>query len=152
MSREKYIEELKNGHERIEEIFQLLRKVIDEEHEPDTGAAMSALGELRDILVAHVKGGDEHFYPVLRQRAIELGQEALLSSIDLFAETMHGISDKVGGFFVRYKTKEDIQRDIEGFKVKLAEIIEIVEERIKSEEGSLFYIYRAYFPEEGCEA
>ncbi len=152
MKREKYLGELKSGHERVEEIFHHLRNVIEEEHKPDIGAAMSTLGELQDILVSHVKDEDEYFYPALRQRAVELGQEALIPSIDLFAESMHGISEKVGGFFARYKTEEDIQGDIEGFKVKLAEIIEIVDERIKSEEGSLFYIYRAYFPDEGYEA
>ncbi|MFQ5586116.1 MAG: hemerythrin domain-containing protein [Thermodesulfobacteriota bacterium] len=148
MRSERYIAELQGGHKRIEEIFTVLRKVIEEEHEPDIGAAMRALGELKDILVSHVKDEDEHFYPALRQRAVELGQEALLPAIDLFSDSMHGISEKVGAFFGRYEKEGDVQKDIEGFKVKLAEIIEIVEERMKSEEGSLFYIYKAYFPEE----
>ncbi|NOS35567.1 MAG: hypothetical protein GQ522_02905 [Deltaproteobacteria bacterium] len=151
MKRRKYISELKGEHKRIEEIFRLLRKIIDEEHDPDSGAEMKALEELKEVLVTHVKNEDEHFYPALRQRAIELEQEALLPSIDLFSESMHRISKKVGSIIEQYSTEEYVLKDIEGFKVKLEDIMEIVEERMKSEEGSLFYIYQKYFPEEECE-
>jgi len=148
MVKERYIAELKKGHERVEEIFSLLREIINEEQTPDMGAAVSVLDELRGLLVAHVKNEDDNFYPVLRRRAVELGQEALLPSIDLFAQSMHAVTKRVEEFFGRYSTEADILGDIEGFKVTLLDIIESVEERMKSEEGSLFYIYRAYFPEE----
>ena len=138
---------------RIEEIFRLLRKIIDEEHDPDSGAEMKALEELKEVLVTHVKNEDEHFYPALRQRAIELEQEELLPSMVLysFSDSMHGIGKNVVSFIEQYLTEEDVLKDIEGFKVKLEEIMEIVEERMKIEEETLFNIYQKYFPEEECE-
>jgi len=149
MVKDRYIGDLKKGHKKVEDIFSLLREIINDEERPDMGAAVSALNELRGVLLAHVKGEDDHFYPALRRRAVELGQEALLPSIDLFAQSMHAITKRVDEFFGLYSTEADILGDVEGFKVTLLDIIESVEERMKSEEGSLFYIYRAYYPEEG---
>jgi hypothetical protein len=114
---------------------------------------MKALEELKEVLVTHVKNEDEHFYPALRQRAIELEQEELLPSMVLssFSDSMHGIGKNVVSFIEQYLTEEDVLKDIEGFKVKLEEIMEIVEERMKIEEETLFNIYQKYFPEEECE-
>ena len=152
MKRRKYISELKGDHKRIEETFRLLRNIIDEEHEPDSGAEMKALEELKEVLMTHVKNEDEHFYPALRQRAIELEQEELLPSMVLssFSDSMHDIGKNVVRVIEQYLTEEDVLKDIEGFKVKLEEIMEIVEERMKIEEETLFNIYQKYFPEEEC--
>jgi hemerythrin superfamily protein len=148
MKSAKYISELESGHERIKGLFRLLRELIDTEGEPDSGAVMEALSELREALIAHVRDEDENFYPAIRQRAIELGQDAFISAIDLCSESMHLISRDAGNFFERFKVEQDVLRYREEFKEKLEQIIDVVEERIKNEEGSLFHLYRAYFSAE----
>jgi hemerythrin superfamily protein len=144
MKSERYISELKSGHERIKGLFRLLRELIDTEGEPDSGAVIQALRELREVLISHVRDEDENFYPAIRQRAIERGQDAFLPAIDLCSESMHLINRESGNFFERFKTEQDVLRYREEFKEKIEQIIEVVEERIKSEEGSLFPLYRAY--------
>jgi hemerythrin-like domain-containing protein len=148
MGGEEFLSKLRDGHARVEEIFNKLKIFIESDSEPEVKAIFESLKGLRELLVEHIKDEDEHFYPALRKRAIELEQEALLPALDLFSESMHDVTSKVSGFFEEYKKDKDVLKDIEGFKADLIDIIEVVEKRIRSEEGSLFYIYKAYFPEE----
>ncbi len=143
-----FLSELKDGHTRIEDVFKKLRILVEGDDKHDVRAVFESLKDLRDLLVEHIRNEDERFYPALRRRAIELEQEALLPALDLFSESMHDVTSKVSGFFEEYKKDKDVLKDIEGFKADLIDIIEVVEKRIRSEEGSLFYIYKAYFPEE----
>ena len=108
---------------------------------------MQALSELREVLISHVRDEDENFYPAIRQRAVERGQDAFLPAIDLCSESMHLINREAGNFFERFKVEQDVLRYRENFKEKIEQIIDVVEERIKNEEGSLFHLYRAYFPQ-----
>ncbi|MEE9591906.1 MAG: hemerythrin domain-containing protein [Thermodesulfobacteriota bacterium] len=142
-----FLSELKDGHTRIEDVFKKLRILVEDDDKHDVRAVFESLKDLRDLLVEHIRNEDELFYPALRRRAIELEQEALLPALDLFSESMHDVTRKVSEFFEEYKRNKDVLKDIEGFKADLIDIIEVVEKRIRSEEGSLFYIYRAYFPE-----
>ncbi len=143
-----FLSELKDAHARIEDMFKKLRILVEGDGKHDVRAVFEPLKDLRDLLIEHIRNEDERFYPALRRRAIELEQEALLPALDLFSESMHDVTNKVSEFFEEYKRDKDVMKDIEDFKTDLIDIIEVVEKRIKSEEGSLFYIFRAYFPEE----
>jgi len=145
MKSERYISELKSGHESIKRLFRLLRELIDTEGELDGGAVMQALTELKEVLIAHVKDENENFYPAIRQRVVEMGRDASLPAIDLCSESMYLINKEAGNFFDRYKDEQDVLRYREDFTKKLEQLVEVVEERIKNEEECLFHLFREYF-------
>ena len=142
---ERYILELKSGHEAIKGLFMFLKELVDAEGELDSGAVMQALTELKEVLIAHVKDENENFYPAIRQRAVELGRNASLPAIDLCSESMYLINREAGDFFGRFKTEQDLLTYGKDFKGKLDQLVEDIEERIKNEEECLFHLYREYF-------
>ncbi len=147
MEDEGLLSELKRNHEEIRGIFKRLVSLI--EWDPDPASVSPLLRRLRNVLSSHIKDEDALFYPALRERAVKLKHDALLPALDLFSKAMKNVSRKEEEFFERYGEDGAIKEDLEGFKVTLLDLIEELEERIKSEEGSLFYIYRAYFLNNG---
>jgi len=149
MNREKFLKYLEYEHLEIKKLFHELAPAIEAETIDDTAVLFERLHRLKSFLVTHVHNEDNVFYSDLRAKAKEKEQEALLPALDLFSRSMHDISLKAEKFFDDYDSQEAIAADRDGFVKRLKALRAVILDRIHSEEGSLFYIYRAYFFDEG---
>ncbi len=146
MDRERYLKELEDEHREIERLFGDLKGVLEGGDVEDMKALRETLISLRALLIDHVRNEDDVFYSDLRRHAVLMEQDALIPALDLYMDTMHRISREAIEFFDKHITDdhlvlEDVEMFIEGLRTLRDEIFK----RIKSEERSLFYIYRAYF-------
>lgn len=143
MDRKKYLRKLEDEHWAIRKTFDELEDVIGTGKVEDEEKLRKKLARLKEILVGHVHSEDDVFYRDMRKKAAEKGQDALLPALDFFIKEMHRVSEDADLFFKEYSsgkienTKEIARR--------LNDLRDEVLKRITSEEGSLFYIYRAYF-------
>ncbi len=147
MDRAEYLEKLEKEHQEIRRLFKELEPVMDACVVDDPEHVKNELERLKEALVEHVKDEDVLFYGELRRKAVELNQEALLPALDLFIEEMRKMTSRAEAFFKDYSTPEDIAERQADFSMKLKNLETEVLKRIESEERSLFYIYRAYFPD-----
>ncbi len=147
MDRIEYLKKLEKEHQVIRQLFKELEPVMDACVVDDPEYVEKKLERLKDALVEHVRDEDELFYGELRRKAVELNQDALLPALDLFIEEMRKITSRAEVFFKDYSTPEEIAERQADFSMKLKNLEAEVLKRIESEERSLFYIYRAYFPD-----
>ncbi|MEE9613981.1 MAG: hemerythrin domain-containing protein [Thermodesulfobacteriota bacterium] len=143
--RKKYLNELERVHRRIKGLFRELEPIIEAGKVEDITSLRRGLNSLEAELVAHVRSEDEVFYRDLREGAVRKAQEALIPALDLFMDSMNEVSGRAVHFFERYGDDREILADTAGFVLMLKGLREDILRRIESEEGSLFYIYRAYF-------
>ncbi len=145
LDRQNYLEGLEREHHEIKVCFLKLAPVIESGRVEDFEGLTEQMASLKDLLVTHVKSEDEVFYRDLREMAVWMEQEALIPALDLFMESMHEVSNLAVEFFADYSGSARIMAETDAFVERLRELRDEVLKRIKSEEGSLFYIYRAYF-------
>lgn len=145
MDRERYLKELEGEHVVIRRLFLEIGRAIERKDSRDIGWLSEKLNELKMLLLGHVYREDEMLYKDLREEAVKLNQDALLPALDMFMESMQGLSVAAVEFFNKYDTTEKIRENLAELERELAGISEAIDKRMKSEEGSLFYIYRAYF-------
>lgn len=148
MNRKKYLQELEDEHWAIRRLFDEIDGLIGKADisEDEEKKLREKLGRLKGILIAHVHSEDDVFYKDLREKAVTKGQDALLPALDFYIKSMHRVSEDAEEFFREYNGGK--LKDTEDFARRLRNLKEELLERITSEEGSLFYIYRAYFFEE----
>jgi len=145
MDRKQYLKELEEEHLTVKRLFSEIGRAIERKDSRDTGWFAEKLNDLKTLLLRHVYREDEMLYKDLREEAVKLNQDALLPALDVFMESMHGLSVAAGKFFDKYDTTEKIRVNLEELGRELAAISDAMDKRMKSEEGSLFHIYRAYF-------
>ncbi len=145
MKNEEFIKTLESDHRKIEDLFKELKSLSNLEAEDAPALISNKLRELKSFLITHVHNEDEAFYPDLRFMAKQQGQDALLPAFDMFSKSMHEISDEAVAFFDEYATEKEISENPLDFSKRLNELNDKISKRIKSEEGSLFYIYKGYF-------
>ncbi|MCK4738422.1 MAG: hypothetical protein KAT46_00595 [Deltaproteobacteria bacterium] len=145
MSHESYLKELERVHKLVLSSLDEIKWCIDTGLLESMPSLITTIGELEVILSEHLRGEDQRFYKELRLRAIDLGQDALLTALDFFIVRTNEISRKAEDFFGSYNSKEKILSKQAGFVDNFNELREDIIKRNKSEEGSLFHIYKAYF-------
>ena len=145
MDKEEYLSELIRVHDVIKHLLKDFEPIVRSRKVDDVVSVLQKLRALKAVLLEHVKAEDERFYKELREKAIKLEQEALLPALDFFISSMNEITRNAQNFFSTYGDEESILRDEKNFVAELDSLREEILKRIKSEEGSLFYIYRAYF-------
>src|SRR3990172_2889807 len=145
MDREQYLKELEAEHVVIKRLFSEIGRAIERKDSRDIGWLSEKLNELKMLLLGHVYKEDEMLYKDLREEAVKLNQDALLPALDMFMESMQGLSVAAVEFFNKYDTTEKIRENLAELGMELAGISEAIDKRMKSEEGSLFNIYKAYF-------
>lgn len=145
MDREQYLKELEAEHVVIKRLFSEIGRAIERKDSRDIGWLYGKLNELKMLLLGHVYREDEMLYKDLREEAVKLNQDALLPALDMFMESMQGLSVAAVEFFNKYDTTEKIRENLAELERELAGISEAIDKRMKSEEGSLFNIYKAYF-------
>ncbi len=145
MKKEQFIKSLEREHATIVKIFNRLEPVLNSGRIDNSANVLKDIGQLKDILIQHLKKEDEIFYPDMREKAVELKQNALLPALDFFMEDMRNISKKVFDFFSKYMTGEEIMAHDNDFFVDTKDTRDILIKRINTEEGTLYYIYKAYY-------
>ena len=145
MDKEEYLSELIRVHDVIKHLLKDFEPIVRSRKVDDVVSVLQELRALKAVLLEHVKAEDERFYKELREKAIKLEQEALLPALDFFISSMNEITRNAENFFSTYGDEQSILRDEKNFVAELDSLREEILKRIKSEEGSLFYIYRAYF-------
>lgn len=143
--REKYLEGLEKEHREIRRFFTDLSPVMEKGDVGDILEMKKRLERLKSILIEHVRSEDDIFYVELRKKAVQMKQEALLPALDLFMDSMHGVSHEAERFFREFENEKHILDDVGAFSGSLKKLRDDIIKRIESEEGSLFYIYKAYF-------
>jgi len=148
MNRKKYLQKLEDEHEETRRLLGKIDGLIGKADisEDEEKKLWEKFGRLKGILIAHVHSEDNVFYKDLREMAVTKGQDALLPALDFYMKSMHRISEDAEEFFRKYNGGK--LKDTENFVRRFRKLKEELLERITSEEGSLFYIYRAYFFEE----
>ncbi|MBI5559905.1 MAG: hemerythrin domain-containing protein [Deltaproteobacteria bacterium] len=149
MKREKYLYELEEEHLTIKNLFNGLEDVIEKGKAGEIKDLRGRLEKLKKALVNHVHSEDEVFYKDLREKAVETHQEALIPALDFFIESMHKITGDADRFFEEYRDEKRILENNGKFAARLKNLRDEIIHRIDSEEGSLFYIYKAYFFDRG---
>ncbi|MBI3399544.1 MAG: hemerythrin domain-containing protein [Deltaproteobacteria bacterium] len=144
MKYEKFINGLEKEHAMIEQAFKKLEPKIKNGNVSDIAYVLEILGQLKTILINHLKDEDNLFYPDMRQKAVELKQDALVPSLDVYIEDMKNVSKKVFDFFSRYDNENAISGDEKGFIKGMIEIRDSLVKRVMTEEKTLYYIYKAY--------
>ena len=145
MDKEEYLSELIRVHDVIKHLLKDFEPIVKSRKVDDAAILVHELSALKAVLLEHVKAEDERFYKELREKAIKLEQEALLPALDFFIASMNEITKRAELFFSTYGDEESILGATPEFVSELDTLREEILKRIKSEEGSLFYIYRAYF-------
>ncbi|MBI3753924.1 MAG: hemerythrin domain-containing protein [Deltaproteobacteria bacterium] len=143
--KEQFLYGLEKEHASIVDLLNGLEPVLKSGGVNDVASMVRNLNQLKEILTYHLKNEDRIFYPDMKKRAIELGQDALLSALDVFIEDMHKISKKVFDFFSKYKSGNDIASDKKGFIQGMIDLRDALIKRINTEEKTLYYIYKAYY-------
>lgn len=144
MKHEKFIDGLEKEHAMIEMAFKKLEPTVEAKNISDAASVLKIMEQLETILTNHLRDEDNKFYPDMRQKAVELKQDALLPALDIFIEDMNVISKKVFDFFSKYEKENDISADEKEFIKSLAEIRDVLIKRINTEEKTLYCIYKAY--------
>lgn len=145
MDREQYLKDLEEEHLMIRRLFKEINQAVERKNSRDIGWLAEKLNEIKMLLLGHVYREDEMFYKDLREEAVRLNQDALLPALDMFMESMQGLSVAAVEFFDKYDTTEKIRENFAELGRELAGISEAMDKKMKSEEGSLFNIYKAYF-------
>ncbi|MDH4227720.1 MAG: hemerythrin domain-containing protein [Deltaproteobacteria bacterium] len=143
-----YLSTIETEHAKIREIIRELNGLLEGKN--DVAFLHRPLVELSVLLPRHVDGEDAVFYRELRSEAVIKGQAALLPALDVYMSSMHELTRRVEEFFQRYlgdSIKVEKDRE-ESFVRELSALLDDVIKRMDSEEGSLFHIYRAYFPKD----
>jgi regulator of sigma D len=145
MDKKAYLGGLERVHDMIKRIFREIELHIDGEKILNIKPLVEELEGLKAILIEHTRNEDERFYDELSAKAKETGQNALLPALDLYVETMVAITDRCVKFFDSFPDEASISSNEVEFIKRFSAIRDEVTSRIKSEEGSLFHIYKAYF-------
>ena len=95
MEHEKFIKGLEKEHAMIEKAFKKLEPIIENKDIRDTAYVLKIIEQLKTILINHLRDEDNKFYPAMRQKAIELKQDALLPALDIFIDGMKDISKNI---------------------------------------------------------
>ena len=148
MDRKKLLDELESEHKRIMEVLLSLGKVVEKQTVDDVAAVRKDLANLEDLLKVHISKEDDLFYPDLKLKAEEMKQGALIPALNFFMNSMHEVSEKARDFFDSFRDDDSITDDIDRFVTRLDSLNMLLMKRIKSEEGSLFYLYKAYYFDE----
>ncbi|HBR17930.1 MAG: hypothetical protein A3G39_09065 [Deltaproteobacteria bacterium RIFCSPLOWO2_12_FULL_43_16] len=144
MEHEKFIKGLEKEHAMIEKAFKKLEPIIENKDIRDTAYVLKIIEQLKTILINHLRDEDNKFYPAMRQKAIELKQDALLPALDIFIDGMKDISKNIFDFLSRYENEKAITADETGFINGIIAIRAALMKRISTEEKTLYYIYKAY--------
>lgn len=144
MEHEKFIKGLEKEHAMIEKAFKKLEPIIETKGIRDTAYVLEIIEQLKTILINHLRDEDNKFYPAMRQKAIELKQDALLPALDIFIDGMKDISKNIFDFISRYENEKAITADETGFINGIIAVRAAVMKRIATEEKTLYYIYKAY--------
>ncbi|MBI5599798.1 MAG: hemerythrin domain-containing protein [Deltaproteobacteria bacterium] len=148
MNRKKYLKGLEDEHYAVKRLFTELEDIVERKKISDVKALKEKFARLKDMLVEHVHSEDEVFYKDLRAKAVDMDQDALIPALDFFRNSMHKVTGDVDAFFKEYADEKDILENTGRFADRFKAIRDEILQRIASEEGSLFYIYRAYFFDE----
>lgn len=145
MDKAMFLKELMEEHTEIRRLLRDLETAVTDSDSMDCRLVSSMLADLEGKLLDHVAREDRRFYPELRTGALEAGQTALLPALDLFINSMGKLSARAREFFDNYGSAVRIAADQEGFKKGFMGLKRDMLERIKSEEGSIYAIYRSYY-------
>lgn len=144
MEHEKFIKGLEKEHAMIEKAFKKLEPIIETKGIRDTAYVLEIIEQLKTILINHLRDEDNKFYPAMRQKAIELKQDALLPALDIFIDGMKDISRNIFDFLSRYENEKTIAADETGFINGITAVRAALMKRMATEEKTLYYIYKAY--------
>ncbi|MCK5236632.1 MAG: hemerythrin domain-containing protein [Deltaproteobacteria bacterium] len=145
MNRKAYIKELEREHNKIIHLFDQLESDLDKEEVIDHKRFCEILLELKELMLQHLRSEDDAFYPDMKNRAIELHQEALLPALGKYIDDMKLISTKAFKLFEDCNIDScECELDTE-FIRNVKEVRDELLARIRSEEKSLFHIYKGYF-------
>lgn len=144
MEHEKFIKGLEKEHAMIEKAFKKLEPIIEAKGIRDTAYVLEIIEQLKTILINHLRDEDNKFYPAMRQKAIELKQDALLPALDIFIDGIKDISRNIFDFLSRYENEKTIAADETGFINGIIAVRAALMKRMATEEKTLYYIYKAY--------
>jgi hemerythrin-like domain-containing protein len=130
------IQQLKQEHVEIMHSFESIKEGVSKGKSGDNDL-INELGELKDILVAHLDLEDKMLYPMLIKsggEAKELGEK--------FSDEMKKITKSALDFFEKYM-KETISNLLQSseFRKELEKIIKAVTKRVETEENILYPAY-----------
>lgn len=140
-----FLKGLEKDHANIVKLLNGLEAILKDGRISDAAATLRTISHLKNILIKHLKEEDKIFYPDMRKRATEVGQDALLPALDVFIEDMNKISQNVSGFFAKYEKEDDISADEKDFISDVKKIRDNLIKRIATEERTLHCIYKAYY-------
>ena len=121
------IEELKNEHNIILEILDQVKTLGI-----SSASGQEKLLSAKELLIAHMKKEDEHYYPALKRAAENNKELAILS--DYFIKDMEDVSKKAMFLFNKYSQGGD-EADFAG---DVTFLYITLKDRIRTEEKTLF--------------
>lgn len=145
MDRKAYLKKLESEHLVIKGILGELEPRITSRRVDGIVLLRGTLDRLEKALSQHAESEDNFFYMDMRDKAVELGQDAMLPALDYSMDAMQEVTRKGIAFFARYRNNDSIIKDSESFFSSLEDLKNDLLKRISCEEVSLYSIYRTYF-------